>query len=130
MTEGSTQPPRSIGSWFSSLDLDNPPGDCPLPAWHRFVDHARILIADWLDTATALGWTDKDLFGCHPVKPYARLDFAGLAWVIGRGRVVAITADTAVILMPSGSRLTYRRRPVDPAVILPGCWPPKVEQVA
>jgi hypothetical protein len=55
---------------------------------------------------------------------------AGLAWVIGKGRVVAITADTAVILMPSGSRLTYRRRPVDPAAILPGFWPPKAEQMA
>jgi hypothetical protein len=113
-----------LPAWLASLPLDQPPGDVPLASWHRFVDNARVLIADWLPQAEALGWTALDLFGCHPVRPHARIDVAGLAWFVGDGRVVAMTAESAVIEAPSGSRLTYRRRQARDPVVMPGTTAP------
>jgi hypothetical protein len=51
------------------------------------------------------------LFGADRVRPFARVDRAGLAWFIGKGEVVAITAETATIQKPSGARQTFYRRP-------------------
>jgi hypothetical protein len=110
----------SIALWLASLDLDHPPGDVPVPAWRRFIDNARVLIADWLPQAEALGWTQLELLGCHPIKPHARVDCAGLAWFVGDGRLVALTADSAAIQTASGSRLTFRRRAACDLVVMPG----------
>jgi hypothetical protein len=41
------------------------------------------------------------------------VDRAGLAWFIGKGEVVAITAETATIQKPSRARQTFYRRPRD-----------------
>lgn len=118
-----------LRQWLATLDLDTPPGDVPLAAWTLFIDASRALIAEWGDTAIALGWTAADLFGAHPIKPYARIDRAGLCWLIGAGHVVVLTADAAVIEALSGSRLTYRRRPLvsgGDAAVMPGSMPPAV----
>jgi hypothetical protein len=109
--------------WLASLDLDSPPGDVPQAAWTLFIDASRQFIADWGATAAALGWTAEDLFGRHPIKPYARIDRAGLCWLVGAGRVVVLTAGAAAIETAGGSRLTYRRRPAatgGDATVLPG----------
>jgi hypothetical protein len=55
----------------------------------------------------------EDLFGADRTRPFARVDRAGLAWFIGEGEVVAITAETATIQKPSGARQTFYRRPGD-----------------
>jgi hypothetical protein len=49
-----------------------------------------------------------------------RVDVAGLAWFVGDGRVVAMTAESAAIESASGSRLTYRRRPPRDIVVIAG----------
>jgi len=53
----------------------------------------------------------EDLFGGDRARPFARVDRTGLAWFIGKGEVVAITAETATIQKPSGARQTFYRRP-------------------
>jgi hypothetical protein len=57
----------------------------------------------------ALGWTDAELFGCDDIRPFARIDCMGLVWLLKSGRVVAVTADAAVIETVSGPRMTFRR---------------------
>jgi hypothetical protein len=55
-----------------------------------------------------MGWDAYDLFGCHNLKPVERVDRMGLLWLLRGGCIVALTSESAVIEMPSGSRLTYR----------------------
>jgi len=52
----------------------------------------------------------RDVFGCHPARPWERIDQVGLVWLIGDGKVIAISADTAVIQTSTGNHLTYDRR--------------------
>ncbi len=64
-------------------------------------------------------WTAYDLFGCHYCKPVERVDRMGLMWFLGGGRIAALTKQTAVIEMPSMSRLTYRVHPIkEPSDVL------------
>jgi len=51
-----------------------------------------------------------DLFGADHLRPYARVDLAGLVWFIGSGEVVELTADWAAIHKASGARQTFYRR--------------------
>jgi hypothetical protein len=48
----------------------------------------------------------------------ARIDQAGLLWLLRGHRLVALTADTAVTETPTGARQTYRRRPSEPGRVL------------
>jgi hypothetical protein len=56
-----------------------------------------------------LGWGPLHLFGCDRERPWARIDHAGLIWLLGGHKIVALTADTAVIETATGARQTYRR---------------------
>jgi hypothetical protein len=85
--------------------------DMPPRQSKTFIADCRAFLAnDGLTTAEALGWTVADLFGADPDKPYARIDRAGLVWLLGGNRVVAMTDTVAVIETRSGARQTYRRR--------------------
>jgi hypothetical protein len=117
----------AVAEWAAALarlDPNKPPGDVPPVRWGRFIDDARqFLASDWPRQATELGWTALDLFGCHSIAPNARHDCKGLVWSLGefRGdRLTAISAETAVIERPTGSRQTFYRRPRAAAdVVLP-----------
>src|SRR6266851_5020790 len=98
---------------FDHLIPDHPPGDVPLSRWQQFIADARgFVVSGWLDRAQSLGWTIEDLFGADDVKPYARIDRAGLVLLLNGNRVVAISADVAGIETQTGARQTYRRRGV------------------
>ena len=58
--------------------------------------------------AEALGWTANDLFGADRLKPYARIDHPGLLMLVGGKRIVALSADVAVVEGKTGIRQTYR----------------------
>jgi hypothetical protein len=87
------------------------------PDWRQAVDDGRRFLAQWGVQAEALGWTSRDLFGLHkpPDKPapsYRRLsryDEAGLIWLLRGKSVMALTADTAAIMNPTGNITVYRR---------------------
>jgi hypothetical protein len=73
--------------------------------WQQAIRDAEIFLAIWGTQAQALGWTERELFGLHPVpeRPAAayrrlsRYDETGLIWLL-RGRpVVALTATEAAI---------------------------------
>jgi hypothetical protein len=111
--------PRSWAEGFARLDRARPPDDVPQRRWLRFVDDCgAFLESSWPATAQALGWGPLDLFGCNRHRPWARIDQAGLLWLMAGRRLVALTADSATIETASGGRLTYRRAPNDPGRVL------------
>jgi hypothetical protein len=85
--------------------------------WRQATADAEIFLATWGSQAHTLGWTERELFGLHPVpaRPpatYSRLsryDETGLIWLLQDRPVVALTESKAVIRGYSGATLTYRK---------------------
>ncbi|OSI70481.1 hypothetical protein [Bradyrhizobium canariense] len=88
--------------------------------WSQMIGDAHAFLSAWDAAAHDLGWTALDLFGVHPVAPGCRYDVMGLVMLLGGGSVVALTDQAAAFRRPSGSTLTYRRKPMSNAVILCG----------
>jgi hypothetical protein len=81
----------------------------PRPVWLEFIEATGRFLEPWGVQAAALGWRYGGSVGADRVRPFARVDRAGLAWFTGKGEVIAITA--AAIQTPSGARQTFYRRP-------------------
>src|SRR5262249_43959468 len=94
--------PREWAEGAAMLDPNRPASDVAAKRWWQFVDDVgRFLDDGWAQHAAALGWGPADLFGCHPRKPIARIDRQGLLWLLYGRRLLALTADTAVIETPT-----------------------------
>jgi hypothetical protein len=104
--------PRAWGEALARLDRANPPADVPLHRWRLFIDDCgHFLDQGWANRAQALGWGPLDLFGCDRERPLARIDHAGLLWLLHGRKLVAITTETASIeTQTTGVRQTYRRQ--------------------
>jgi hypothetical protein len=85
--------------------------------WIQMVADTDGILSKWGRAACDLGWTALDLFGVHPVAPGCRYDIMGLVMLLGSGTVFALTERTAAFRRPSGSTLTYRRKPMSGAVL-------------
>jgi len=104
--------PRTWAEGFARLDPDHPP-DVPLRRWQTFVDDCgRFLDSPLCAVAAALGWGPLDLFGCDRERPFARIDHAGLLWLLNGDRLVELDCHRAVIERRTGSRQVFRRRPL------------------
>jgi hypothetical protein len=80
---------------LARLDAAAPPCDISPKRWLRFIDDCvRFFDDGWATRAVALGWGPLDLFGCDRIKPFARLDRAGLLCVIDGRKLLALTGDT------------------------------------
>jgi len=111
--------PRAWAEGFARLDRARPPDEVPQRRWLRFIDDCgQFLDEGWAAKAAALGWGAADLFGCDRHRPWARIDQAGLLWLMAGRRLVALTADSATIETSSGGRQTYRRVPNGPDQVL------------
>ena len=111
--------PSAWAEGLARLDRNRPPGDVPPSRWRRFVDDAKLFRdSRFCTAAAAFGWTAHDLFGCDPDRPFARVDQAGLLWLLGGTRLVVLTTDAAVIETNTGTRQVWRRKPGDPAQVL------------
>jgi hypothetical protein len=112
---------RDLGAWqrgVCRLNIDRPPEGVPYDRWRNFVAAAaRFLAGPFAERASALGWTALDLFGCDDSRPLARLDRAGLIWLLNGRKLVALTAEMAVVQTRTGTRQTYRR-PREPRRVL------------
>jgi hypothetical protein len=99
------------GTWaegFARLNPDRPPSDVPLRRWHAFIDDiGRFLDGSWVEKAASLGWGPLDR-----ARPLARIDHAGLLWLLNGDRLVELDRHRAVIETRTGARQTFRRRPV------------------
>jgi hypothetical protein len=104
---------RQWAEGFARLDPDRPPADVPRQRWQTFVhDVFRFLDSDFAAVAAALGWGPHDLFGCDRDHPIARLDHAGLLWLLNGDVLVDLDRHKAVIKTKNGARQTYHRKPV------------------
>lgn len=73
--------------------------------WEQVLRDADAFLETWAESAHALGWTARDLFGLFPVPDHAapsfrrlaRYDAIGLIWLLKGRSVVALTADGAAI---------------------------------
>jgi hypothetical protein len=111
--------PRDWAEGLARLDPDHPPGDVPLQRWQCFVDDVgSFLDSPFCAAAAALGWGPYDLFGCNREKPFARVDHAGLLWLLNGNKLVALSENTATIEMTTGPRQTWRRKPNQPGRVL------------
>lgn len=103
--------PRSWAEYFARLIVNGPPGDFSRVRWLEALDGALIFADEWVHKAIAACWEPEDVFGLHPVAPAARLDYRGIAWLLGDGsRVVALDEKGAVIMTANCARQTFRRR--------------------
>jgi hypothetical protein len=102
---------------LSKVDVNRAPVSFPRTWWADFVSDAHLFLATWSQQAADLGWTTLDLFGAHRSAPAARYSCMGLLLLLRGGRVIALTAASAVIEQRSGARLTYTRRAVESDVV-------------
>jgi hypothetical protein len=109
---------RAWAEAFARLDPDRPPGDVPPRRWQRFVDDVGMFLDRWAAYAAALGWGPHDLFGCDRDRPFARIDRAGLLWLLNGDRLAALSENTATVETRTGARHTYRRKPYEPGRVL------------
>lgn len=88
--------------------------------WFQMIEDTDAMLSNWGRAACDVGWTALDLFGVHAVAPGCRYDVMGLVMLLGGGTVFGLTEQTAAFRRPSGSTLTYRRKPMSDAVLLCG----------
>jgi hypothetical protein len=109
--------------WYAILEelkLMSAPEWVGAVRWSEMIDDADAFLSSWASAAHDLGWTALNLFGAHEVAPGSRYDVMGLVPLLRRGSVVALTEQTATIRRPSGSTLTYTRKPPSGAVLFCG----------
>jgi len=91
------------------------PSDFPSPRWEQLRrDAADFRASQWPAEASRLGWTDLDLFGVDAARPYARIDGLGLIPALCGCKIVALSAESAILETPDGVRQSYGRRPERP----------------
>ena len=91
------------------IGMDAPAG-YPRERWRVLVKDAESFIDTWAGQATALGWTDLDVFGAHRAAQAVRYDAMGLVAALNGDHVVAMTADAATTENSRGTRLRHFRR--------------------
>jgi hypothetical protein len=105
--------PRAWAEGFARLHPDRPPGDVATKRWQQFIDDiGQFLDAGWGEKVAGLGWGPLDLFGCDRERPFARVDHAGLLGLLNGDKLIELDRHNAVIERRTGSRQTFRRRPV------------------
>ena len=82
------------------------------PRWHRIIDATDRFLGRWAHEAIRCGWTNLDVFGCHPDRPTARFDCMGLVLLLDRSEVVGIDPDGADLMTVTGARQRFYRRPL------------------
>jgi hypothetical protein len=93
--------------------------DFPANRWATLRrDLADFLGSSWAAEAVQLGWSDLDQFGVDADRPYTRLDGLGLVPALDGCKIVALTADSAILETPGGARQSYRRKPEQPGRVL------------
>jgi|KBSMisStandDraft_5_1062788.scaffolds.fasta_scaffold306462_2 hypothetical protein len=98
------------------LDPVQNPLDVPLPRWRQFLIDARAFYAEdpgWAMLATDLGWHWWELLGADEVKPFARIDRAGLCWLMGGAVIEELDEQGAVLAFASGAVHTYPRKTIE-----------------
>jgi hypothetical protein len=102
--------PRAWAEGYAALCNTPPPPGFLTERWNRVVEAAGRFIDQWATRAVECGWSDLDIFGCHPARPGARFDYMGLALLLDRNEVIDIDVDGATLLCRAGGHQRYHRR--------------------
>jgi hypothetical protein len=96
--------------------------------WTALVDTVAVFALRWDRRARACGWCSLSLYGLHRRAPASNLAAMGGAWVLAsvHHRAVVVGPDAIVTETPTGARLKFYRRPLNPAAVLAWslCAPP------
>ena len=104
--------PRAWAEGYASLCAMPPPAGFWPARWDRIIDATGAFLGRWAGEAIRSGWTDLDLFGCHPDAPDRRFDCMGLVLLLDRREVVSIDPDGADVVTVTGTHQRFRRRPL------------------
>jgi len=85
--------------------------------WQRIIDSAGRFLDRWAGVASACGWSDLDIFGCHPDRPDARFDCMGIVLLLDRCEVVGVDEAGADVVTNTGFPQRFSRRPLPAATI-------------
>lgn len=107
-------PPRGWIDGVARLADMPAPARFPARGWTEVVADANRFLETWAANAHYLGWQDWELFGCHRLAPWHRIQGMGLVLLLQGDAVAALTAKEAAIRTRRGGCLTYRRKPADP----------------
>ncbi len=98
---------------FAKLLCGPPPGDFDHTYWARGLPGANLFADAWAAQAHRLEWTAGEVFGLDELKPAARHDLKGVAWLLTDGaRVVALDERGADIVTQQGSKQRFYRSPI------------------
>ncbi len=75
--------------------------------WTQAQEDSADFLHIWGEQAYALGWDVLALFGVSPTAPEARVDQAGLCWLLRGDKVVVLTEDAAIIELRNGVRQSF-----------------------
>jgi hypothetical protein len=94
----------------ASMSIGSCPDTIPADRWTLLLRAAdRFLASPWSVRLAELGWRTPDIFGADHVAPIERHDHKGLIWFLPGCRLIVVTAATATVETPTGSRQTYYR---------------------
>jgi hypothetical protein len=109
--------PRHWAEGYAALCAMPPPIGFSQTHWNRIVDAAGTFLDQWAAEAIRCGWSDLDVFGCHPERPAARFDAMGLIPLLSQAEVVSLDETGADLVTSSGARQRFRRRPLPPGTV-------------
>lgn len=104
--------PRTWAEGHAALCSMAPPTGVSPARWQRIIDATGRFLDRWAAEAIRCGWSDLDVFGCHPQAPDRRFDYMGLALLLDRVEVVALDEHGVDLLTRTGARQRFRRRPM------------------
>ena len=104
--------PRRWSEGYAALSAVPVPTGFSSRRWQGMIDAAGGFLDRWANEAAPCGWSDLDVFGCHPDRPDAPFDAMGLIMLLDRYEIVGIDRDGADLVTQTGARQRYRRRPL------------------
>lgn len=101
--------PREWAAGYAELLAMPCPEKIDRARWQRFLSDCGRFLDTLAESAASFGWKAHDLFSVAGGESFARVQLAGLLWLLNGEAIVALTADDAVIRTKSGAVQTYRR---------------------
>ena len=96
--------PRDWAEGLATLENATPPAEISPSRWLQFLDDCgRFLDDGWAARAHALGWKPIDLLGCNPRRG-VKFGRSGLVWLLDGAKLIALSANVAVVEASDGTR--------------------------
>lgn len=114
--------PNEWGDGYLKLCRMPRPDAYSAPEWQQLKADAGYFLDAWATQCSVLGWSLADVFGIALTAPQARHDAKGLVPLLDGKKIMAVTAELAVIEATMGRRQRYFRRPHKPSCATAPIW--------